>query len=251
MKNLRAITLRARELFQLLSHTSFPRLLDCTLPVSVDIFSFLRRNPAIASITMFPSPEEGPCPDFYASPIQSIHLPKLEDFFGPNIVACCVVPGSLVSRVGILWHENTVMDFSRDLAAVANSRSSINTLGGMICRWDPALLVAIAKYTPRIKYLQIRNIEDPSSPTLPKEDFLLVFDDTLRSLPCLAALAIVEQVTLRRPVHWVGDEFESEFAAVQRWGEISPTLVRITLSGARTWTRLAQGGWNAGDFVPF
>jgi len=234
MKNLRVIHLLVRDLFRVFSRLSFPRLSDCTLPISSDIFPFLRRNPAITLLSMLPG-ADGTCPDFWKSPIQPIHMPKLEVFNGPDIVACSVVPGSIASHIGIFWPEKSVMEFSRDLAHVATSKADdIINLSCVICSWNPALLVAIAKYTPRIQYLQIRSMQSQG-----REDFLSALRNILPSLPCLSNLVIMDDAANDE----IDEERELEFQAVQTWGEVSPALTRVTLSTPTPWLRLIANIW--------
>ncbi|KAJ6551789.1 hypothetical protein B0H19DRAFT_1158907 [Mycena capillaripes] len=252
MKNLRTLKLRVFELFKPLSHISFPRLFDCMLPMSLDIFPFLRNNSSITSVMLSPALEGAFGLDSFPIDISPIHMPKLQCFIGSRIVACSVVPGSLVSRVGVLWTEQGVMESPRDLAAIATSKSDIVELSCATSnsRWDPALLVAIAKHTPRIRQLSIRNMDYGSPPRRWREDFLSVFDHTIRSLPCLEHLIIVEAVDLpRRPpgIDRVDEELDSEFESVRKWGETSPELKRVTLSSVTTWERFRGNVWFPGN----
>ncbi|KAF7368832.1 hypothetical protein MVEN_00208400 [Mycena venus] len=234
MKNIREITLFAHELFRSFSNVSFPRLLNCTIPISLDVYPFLRRNPTITSLSM-----EGPCPNLNSFPIQPMQMPKLQYFHGPNTVACSVVPGSLVSRIAVFWLFQPNSDFSRDLAAFATSMVDIINLTGVVCSWNPDLLVAVAKYTPRIQSLHISNIKDDS---LEQGDFISAVNDTLRSVPCLKTLIFnVRPSLLHRPPIW--ESLESEFEIVHMWGQISPTLFTVSLSPCTVWGRVGNNAW--------
>ncbi|KAJ6551822.1 hypothetical protein B0H19DRAFT_1264453 [Mycena capillaripes] len=249
MKNLQAMKVTARPLFQILSRMSFPRLLHCILPASLDIFPFLCKNPSITYISIVPT-EEGSLEAFDASPLQSIYMPNMQRFDGPDIAACSVLPDSLVSYVGIIWSRKLDVDFSRALAAAGSAKTGIVQLKNMLFSWNPALPAAIAKHTPQIRFLEIRNIATFAA-TPEKEIFLSALDDTLRCLPCVMGICIVEgnpNPSYCRPIDRIEDDLESEFETVQRWGGISPTLTRIVLSNtASSWGRLYDDIWLPGE----
>ncbi|KAJ6551777.1 hypothetical protein B0H19DRAFT_1158870 [Mycena capillaripes] len=232
MKNLQVINVPAQELFRLFSHLSFPQLLRCIVPLAPDIFPFLRANCMITSLYVVPSWElEGSSAE---SPMESIYMPKLQRFSGPEIVACCVLPGSPASQVAIAWPKNPAMEYSRGLVAAASSQADVDILCTLVHSWDLALLAAIAKHAPRrLRVLQIQNIM-PFSATFPKEYFLSAIDDTLRSLSCLRAISIVQGFD-SRPVHWNEEDLESEFQTVRRWREICPSIGIVTLSTITSW----------------
>ncbi|KAJ6551799.1 hypothetical protein B0H19DRAFT_1236839 [Mycena capillaripes] len=236
MKNLRVIEITAPRLFQLFFHLSFPLLLRCTVPLSPDIFPFLCANPTISSLSVAPSSIES-WVEFERAPIRSIYMPNLRRFEGPDIVACSVLPGSPVSQVGILWPGDRFADFSRAMAAVASSKPGVDYFSNLIHSWDPALLAALAKHTPRIQVLQIRNIRPSSVTSPPKKIFLSAMDDTLHGLPHLMVINIVEGVdqSFRPAIHWNEEDLEFEFKTVRRWREISPKLDLVTLSSITSW----------------
>jgi hypothetical protein len=141
------------ELFSTFSDTIFPQLLDCTLTVSFDSFSFLRKNPTIDSMAIIPVGE--PSSDFRTS--QAIHMPNIHHFEGPEIAVCSVLPGAPVSSLVVFWTQKSTMEYSRCLTAAASSTADIVDLSNLVYSWDPALLVAISKHTLRVKFLGFRH----------------------------------------------------------------------------------------------
>ncbi|KAF7368806.1 hypothetical protein MVEN_00205700 [Mycena venus] len=241
LKNLQVLEICSPELLHTFPDTSFPRLSDCDIPVSVDIWPFLRSNPTITSLSILALDLLMPRSDIETLPTQSIHMPKLRFFCGPGPVARKVVPGTVVSRLAIFWPNKPVMEFSRDLAAVASSKAGILHLTCTLCRWDPALWVSIAKHVPRIKFLEIHVV---TSSTNGKEEFLHAFDDSLRSLPSLIALTIMSPA--HPPIEAIDQYRETTFATIRRWGELSPKLMRIVLPIAAvkiTWLRAYGNTW--------
>ncbi|KAJ7910468.1 hypothetical protein B0H13DRAFT_1876724 [Mycena leptocephala] len=219
------------------------------------------RNPTITSISILP---EDPSSDFNTSHIQPIHMPKLVCFDGPESAARSVVPGSVVSRVAIFWMDRPVMEFSRCLTAVAASKVDITELSNVVYSWNPGLLKSIATHMPRLQFLQIRNRKDLSVPIVQErlallgiifaprsrltQAFFSAFDDTLRCLPCLVGLIMVEGISLRpHGLSWLEAALESEFETVQRWGEISATLIKLTLPSTTHWARLFDNVWFPGN----
>jgi hypothetical protein len=153
MQNLRVMDVCFAELFSTFSDTIFPQLLDCTLTVSLDSFSFLRKNPTIDSMAIIPVGE--PSSDFRTS--QSIHMPNMHHFEGPEIAICSVLPGAPVSSLVVFWTQKPTMEYSRCLTAAASSTADIVDLSNLVYSWDPALLVAISKHTLRVKFLGFRH----------------------------------------------------------------------------------------------
>ncbi|KAF7377927.1 hypothetical protein MSAN_00216600 [Mycena sanguinolenta] len=235
MQNLRSIDIRSPELFRTISDVVFPCLVDCIIPLALDSYSFLRRNPTIEYAFTFPASSQDT--EFILnnpSHTEPIHMPHLQHFEGPEIAVCAVVPGSPVSTLTI-WCPDPVMEYSRGLTAAASSKADLRILTNIIRSWDPALLRAIAKHTPRIQFLKIRNPIVSSSIT-EKENFLFAIGNTLRALSCLVAL-IVSDNTAVHPDR-IGDALESEFERVRTWGDRCPTLVRVSsLSLSRAWGR--------------
>ncbi|KAJ7653134.1 hypothetical protein DFH06DRAFT_527164 [Mycena polygramma] len=243
VSNLRVLDMCVPSLLLAIAHISFPRLHTCTLPVSPDIIRFLCINPRMASITIFPEGSRR-----FDWPLAPIHMPNLEHFDGPDIVACIVVPGSLVSRIALFWPDRPVLEFSRGLAAAASSKADLIELSNLVYSWNPDLLAAVAEHTPRIQFLQIRNMKDFSVPTRRRDQFFAAMDGVLPSLPCLIGLIIVESSSLRpMGIQWISEELDSEFEIVQRWGALSPVLTRLTLPSTTLWLRLGDNIWFPGD----
>ncbi|KAJ7653139.1 hypothetical protein DFH06DRAFT_1474906 [Mycena polygramma] len=243
MQNLKVVDICIRVFFQLFCHTTFPRLLTCAIPTSLDIFPFLRLNPTITTVTIIPeeSPASPNFADFSTLPIEPIHMPRLENFDGPGNVACSVVPGSLTSRIALFWEDNPNVNFPRDFEALGSSNTDILQLACLINEWDSVLLVAIAKHTPRITSLTIQNVRDQSR----KREFMAVLADILPSLTFLVNLGILEGAPmLHSPyVDRTDEELEPEFELVHKWGETSPKLGKITLANGMVWARFRGNIW--------
>ncbi|KAF7377878.1 F-box domain-containing protein [Mycena sanguinolenta] len=237
MENLRVIFIGSSHFFRSISDMVFPRLIDCTIPFlldSADSYSFLRGNPTIENTVLLPVPGQFTSNNH----IQPIHMPGLRYFFGSEIAACALVPGSPVSTIGIGWGPNPPTGYSRGLSAAASSTAEIYGLTTVIPSWDPALLSAITQHTPRIQFLKMW-APRCSGLTLEKDVFLAAMDTTLRSLTRLTNLIVTDNTLLDR----IADALESEFDRVRRWGDICPTLKRVCLSGKPTaWIR-RKGLW--------
>ncbi|KAF7377880.1 hypothetical protein MSAN_00211600 [Mycena sanguinolenta] len=237
MENLRVIAIYSRRLFPSIADMVFPRLTGCNIPLLLDSassYSFLRRNPTIESTIIIPALDQSI--QNHLHHIQPVHMPKLRHFLGPEIAACAVVPGSPLSTLRILWLSKPPMGYSRGLGAVASSTAEPRELTNVILSWDPALLRAIAMHTPRIECLNIRG-QYLSGLTTEKKDFLSAMDATLRSLTCLKDLVIFDDTPFDR----VADELESEFDRVRRWGDICPSLMRVTITdGFTAWKRFYE-----------
>ncbi|KAF7377935.1 hypothetical protein MSAN_00217400 [Mycena sanguinolenta] len=227
MGNLQAISMGSPDLFHSISDMVFPRLIDCTIPLLLDSYSFLSRNPTIESAAVV-ALDQGNGSLFKLfndfSSIQPIHMPKLQHFDGPEIAACTVVPGSPVSRLMIRWDRNPAMEFSRGLTAAASSEAELRELMNIIHFWDPVLLKAIVKHTPRIQFLVIKS-STFTGLTPEKEDFLSAMDNILPFLTSLAKLLVSDDTPSR--LDRIGDKLESQFDRVRRWGDGCPTLTHI------------------------
>jgi hypothetical protein len=59
---------------------------------------------------------------------------------------------------------------------------------------------------------------------------------------------MVEGISLRpHGLSWLEAALESEFETVQRWGEISATLIKLTLPSTTHWARLFDNVWFPGN----
>ncbi|KAJ6461060.1 hypothetical protein C8R45DRAFT_1108862 [Mycena sanguinolenta] len=244
MENLRVIKIASPNLFRSISDMGFPRLTDCNIPLLLDnaeSYSFLGRNPTIECAFIVPAPGQYILTNL--QPIEPIRMPRLRQFFGPEIAACTLVPGAPVSIIAIGWGPHPPMGYSRGLTAAASSIAEIWDLTTMISSWDPALLRATTQHTPRIKLLKIlaphfsgltpeKEVPPPMvsfTYTLTAfQNFLSAMEIALRSLTCLTSLTVSDSTPFDR----IADVLESEFDRVRRWGDICPTLFHIGLSGA-------------------
>ncbi|KAJ6493998.1 hypothetical protein C8R47DRAFT_1318865 [Mycena vitilis] len=242
MKGLRVIQIAPLSLFSPFSRVYFPRLLSCTVPVTVDIFPFLLKNPTVKSLSVRAGSDLSNY-DFCLWPIRPMQMSDLMSFDGPDIVACSVIPGSRVSQAAIFWPQETVVGFPKIFAALAASTADMDNLSCVVCTWDPSLLPAIAKHMPRLACLHIQHLNLDQMSTGPREDFHAAIENALRSLPCLTILKISEGVDLqRREIAWTDEDREFEFELVQRWGEISSTVLHMAIGRFTPWIRF-QGLW--------
>ncbi|KAJ7653152.1 hypothetical protein DFH06DRAFT_1204843 [Mycena polygramma] len=232
MKNLELLDVANNAMLsQIFCHISFPRLLTCTIPHSLHLFQFLGMNPMITSLTVIPSligrSKSG------TAALKRIHMPRLENFQGPGSVACSVLPGSRTSRLIIYWEP--LADFSRVLAAVEASKVEVIELSNLVYVWDPSLLAAIAKYTPRIEMLHIQYIKNHQG----REDIFSAFENTLHSLPRLGQLRIMEgDGPGLDSLDHIDEALESEFEVVRKWGEMFPNVISTTLMTDTPWRPL-------------
>ncbi|KAJ7143763.1 hypothetical protein C8R44DRAFT_973613 [Mycena epipterygia] len=239
LKNLQSLdACRSLTLFRLFSATQFPQLSECVLPSSVEVMPFLERHAMIYNLRVFPY--EDPLPKSsvvtidrdtifnFTSPVQPIHMPKLQEFVGPTALAYAVVPGSSTSLIAIYW-GNESMD-SSGVATLARSNVDVIHLQNVVHTWDYQLLSAIAVHMPRLEKLMFRNMRDLQE----KQLFFSCIDDTLRSLACLTSISLFEGL----PADPQDDDVEEEFQTAYRWGEIAPMLTDITFPSNTPWTRL-------------
>ncbi|KAF7377932.1 hypothetical protein MSAN_00217100 [Mycena sanguinolenta] len=224
MENLLVISVRDTALLRSISDIAFVRLTDCSIPLSLDSYPFLGRNPTIEYVALLSLPSQTE----FLSNIQPIRMPKLEHFVGPECAVYAVVPYAPVSTLSIWW---MALEYSRGLTAAASSKAELCELVNAVSFWDPALPRAIAKHTPRIQSLHIRGLL-LSGLTPDKENFLSAIDDVLSSLTCLVELVVWDDTP---PIDSIGDAFESEFDRIRKWGDICPTLIFASLT--RTWAR--------------
>ncbi|KAJ7653163.1 hypothetical protein DFH06DRAFT_1204860 [Mycena polygramma] len=240
MTGLRVIQVTPRSLFSPFSRVYFPRLLSCIVPLTVDIFPFLLKNPTINSLSVRAGADLANS-DFCSWPIRPMQMSNLTLFDGPDIIACSVIPGSRVSRAAIFWPQETVVGFPKVFAALAASTADMDNLSCVICTWDPSLLQTIAEHTPRLECLHIQHLNLDQLSTGPRENFHAAIENALRSLPCLTSLKILEGVdSLRREIERTDEEREFEFELVQKWGEISSTVLQMAIGCFTPWIRFRR-----------
>ncbi|KAJ7649230.1 hypothetical protein B0H17DRAFT_1270914, partial [Mycena rosella] len=204
--------------FLLFPDTQFPHLFGCTLPAIAGITPFLRRNQQISCLKV------NPCVgllDFRAgsalrivSPIPPIHMPKLQHFTGPDIIAFAVVPGSLTSRATIYGETTWAMSFSDTIAALARSNVDITILSIVISTWDCGLLSAIANHISRL------------------QEFIVYIGSGAYGQG-KESLFILE---LLPPASFDCD-LDKECYILCRWGEIAPALIFVVLPSKTNWMR--------------
>ncbi|KAJ7474715.1 hypothetical protein FB451DRAFT_1174149 [Mycena latifolia] len=195
--------------------------------------------------------QDGLCPNFGKSPTRQIHLPKLQRFVGPAISARDFIPGSPASHATIWWKEilipKVAFSFSQGLEAIA--QSNVRNLNNLITSWDQTLLVAVVDHLPHLQYLRITNVKHirvPGANVIRNEEhahgpsvLFLAIDDALNSLTCLDTLTIACVPVGDNRAVIDDDELDADFHAVRRWGEISPTLSRISFPSSGTlWIRV-------------
>ncbi|KAJ6494021.1 hypothetical protein C8R47DRAFT_1318882 [Mycena vitilis] len=230
MKNLELLDVANNALLsRLFCHLSFTQLTNCTIPHSSHLFQFLRINPTITRLVVIPSEFLPGEPDYPMLAFDSIHMPRMESFQGPAIVACSVLPNSRASRVMLCWEPR--LGFERVLSAAGASKADVVELGCVLCFWDPLLLAAIVKHAPRLKLLHIQYIKKQQE----RQHIFSAVENTLHSLPCLLHLRVMEgDGTVPDRIH---DGLESEFAVVRKWGEMFPNIISATFMTATPWTR--------------
>ncbi|KAJ7080624.1 hypothetical protein B0H15DRAFT_856591 [Mycena belliarum] len=239
MQNLHVLDIHSRFFFESISDLTLPRLSTCTLPISLDLGSFLGRNSTVTDLVILPAVEE-PCSEFYTSPITPVHLPKLQRFVGPDLSACSFIPGSLASNITIFCTLNPNVGSSGGLEAIARSNADIIDFNCLIIWLEQAFLIDVAKYLPGIRSLQIAK---PSETPAPEDEelFMVSIATLLRSLTCLETMSLLTPI--HGPDEIADDELEAEFRSVQIWGEIAPRLQTVALPSNTLWTRVRDNIW--------
>ncbi|KAK7052489.1 F-box domain-containing protein [Favolaschia claudopus] len=245
MTNLRILHVWSPKLFGAVASIDFPKLRECTLPgpSGSTCFPFLRRHPTITCLYMIAEEDSLP------SPHPTVVMPELYRFEGTDEAARCIVPGSPVSLLGIVWPARENVDFLRGFESIAASTSEVIHLSTLIYSWDPALVVHVRKYIPNIQHLQIMNPLGSLTAPISENDFLTTVEITLRSLPCLIGIVIAETSFHRSfPIDLIASALESQFDLVRRWGDFCPTLLSVCLSSEKTtWHRVVDDMWFPGN----
>ncbi|KAJ6598557.1 hypothetical protein B0H10DRAFT_733479 [Mycena sp. CBHHK59/15] len=224
------------ELFSLFSGIHFPRLRDCSIPFSIDIVSFLQRHPKLTGLSLDPVPHDSVID---LSTLPPIHMPELQSFSGPEIVALSVIPRSRAASVLIFWDPRLMTNFLSVFETVAKSTIPVRELQNILVSWDTSLLSAVATCIPGLTSLSIRNVSSIHAP-LEMEEFFEHIDETLGALQSLASLSIFQGAL---PNSVDTDDLAWEFQTVRRWGERAPALVACVLPSATRWVRIRANVW--------
>ncbi|KAJ6628151.1 hypothetical protein B0H10DRAFT_269367 [Mycena sp. CBHHK59/15] len=182
----------------------------------------------------------------FTSPMPSIHVPNLQHFIGPQIVALAVVPGSRTSHIVVSWELGGNINFAEGFATLARPNADVLDIHSMIWTWDTTLLSAITNSMPKITDLFIRTVSPLDVGSDEKEAFFTFMDGTLRALPCLTTASILQGFRLF-PGGVNADDLDWEFDTVRRWGEISPTLTCARLPSETLWARIRGNIWFPGN----
>ncbi|KAJ7143771.1 hypothetical protein C8R44DRAFT_758861 [Mycena epipterygia] len=243
LKNIQTLNVSPLPIFQVLCNMQFPRLLKCTMPASKEIIPFLKKNATIQALFIFPCFEgidvsgvvyEGVPAFEFTTPIQPIHMSKLQRFVGPATLAYAVVPGSLTSHLTIFWENNRNMSPSDGLANLVRSNAQIVELISLVWTWDCALISAIKEHMPGIQKLQFRNVTIGEEK--PEQHFFSSIENALPLLPDLMSLQVLEGF----PAGPLDDEDGNDFETIRRWGELSSSLVCVSLLSNTWWGRYCE-----------
>ncbi|KAJ7143791.1 hypothetical protein C8R44DRAFT_973636 [Mycena epipterygia] len=211
------------------------------MPAEMEIISFLKQNPTIQALLIIPCISRiyslglvyDGAPAFESTtPIQPVHMPKLQRFVGPATLAYSVVPSLSTSNLTIFWERNRTMSPADSLATLVRSNAHITELINFVWTWDCALLSAIKEHVPRIEKLQFRNVTVGEE----NEDFFSSIENALSFLPDLMSLQVLEGF----PTGPLDDEDGNDFETIRRWGELSPSLVCASLLSNTRWRRYRE-----------
>ncbi|KAJ7171101.1 hypothetical protein C8R46DRAFT_1087646 [Mycena filopes] len=230
-QNLNTLRVESWPILRSLSDIHLPRLGDCSIPASPEMFTFLKRNSTISTLRIISGHE------IESFPLQPIHMPELRDFGGPASVARCVVPRSQTYRITNQWATSD--NFSDCLAACSLSKAEVMQLSNIITSWDSALLSAVAQHMSGVQALLFQNVmdDDPSQP------FLQFVDVILPSLSALNHLVLYPPESLDTFAIWTDAEASDEdFATLRRWSALSPTLGGVLLPTGPVWG-MYDGMW--------
>ncbi|KAJ7769190.1 hypothetical protein DFH07DRAFT_807155 [Mycena maculata] len=247
MKNLHGLEVYSSTIFRLFSDSQFPNLSQCGIPYCAEVIPFLKRHPTIVGLRVFPwyegdeseeEEEEEEEEDIheqgvafeFTSLIQPIHMPRLEQFTGPAVVASAVASGSPMCDITIEWrnHDITGMSFSDVLSALSRTNTVVRQLRNIVCGLDNRLVSAIVEYMPQITDLIFENVmEDVEDEE--KERFLSSIADALLHLPVLLAFSI------RLHASEVDMSLDAQFEALRKLGDYSSSLRVASFSRNMYW----------------
>ncbi|KAJ6598550.1 hypothetical protein B0H10DRAFT_2231621 [Mycena sp. CBHHK59/15] len=224
------------ELFSLFSGIHFPRLRDCSIPFSINIVSFLQLHPKLSGLSLDPVPHDSVID---LSTLPPIHMPELQSFSGPEIVALSVILHSHATSVLIFWDPRLMTNFLRAFETVEKSTIPVHELQNILLSWDTSLLSAVATCIPGLTSLSIWNISSIHAP-LEMEEFFEHINETLDTLRSLVLLSIFQGAL---PHSVDTDDLTWEFQTVHHWGEHMPALVACVLPSATHWVHICTNVW--------
>ncbi|KAJ7874030.1 hypothetical protein B0H14DRAFT_3437959 [Mycena olivaceomarginata] len=133
LKYLESVDVSAHpDILHLMSDIHFPRLRLSSIPFSIDIIPFLELHPQLSGLSLDPVPHASVLP---WTSLQPLHLPDLERFCGPPIVALSVIPHSRTTHITIFWDLEIRPKFSDTFMAIARCRTELievrNIRGGL------------------------------------------------------------------------------------------------------------------------
>ncbi|KAJ7769174.1 hypothetical protein DFH07DRAFT_1006962, partial [Mycena maculata] len=228
----------SRSIFKCFSDKRFPNLLVCTIPFMTNIISFLKGYPQIYYLHAIPCADGG-LSFCLTSPTQSVSMPKLQCFAGPDHIACTVIPGSQVSDMTVYWLPDRSMKSSDCLVALARPKVDVVCLKNVMVGWDCGILLAIANHMPHVEHLEFQNLSDYKE----RELFISRIESALCSLPQIKCINLFEGI-LQTPKNYTENEAtqDAEFEAVRRWGDQSASLNFITFPSIMRWVRFGAKG---------
>ncbi|KAJ7171103.1 hypothetical protein C8R46DRAFT_1087648 [Mycena filopes] len=224
LANLKALRVESPSIGRSLCDAPLPRLVECTIPFSSEIVSFILRHSTLLCLGVSQIP---PGTELHLPP-PSIHMPNLSSFAGPPNLACSLIPQSQTTFLAITWGAST--SFSHCLAACSLSKCPVTVLLNRCDIWNPALSAAIAEHMPTLQELTLR------SSYADKELLFGAVDNMLPSLSALATLKLLVDVS-----YSADRTLDEEYISVQKWGALCPTLVYIRLQ-LFAWVRLSPTG---------
>jgi hypothetical protein len=237
-------------LLRVLSTSTFPRLyrLECYLPYTRSLASFLTRHPSLTYLHLAPSKynrmrADTQLPDGPLAPTPKVVLPNLEYIVASNDCVTALAHDASLRAVYIEWRDANQP--VQDCIAALQSSSS-DSLRVLSCRrpgWNLDLIEVISSALPDLFVLSITNVLPIDVlPDYVRYHFQtpLPCPLTLCPQPVLEALGthLAGFTSLRRLIIHSVDFWEfgrppclmdRDFACVRAWGAACPTLVECTL----------------------
>ncbi|KAJ7738166.1 hypothetical protein B0H16DRAFT_1891468 [Mycena metata] len=214
--------------FPFFTPTRFPRLCDCQIPFCTDTAAFLRLHPTLVKVAVLPRVDIGlGAPTWHVS---QISLPFLRDFSGPASVARQVVPHSPLEAVTLSWNSKSFEQmYHHVLGAFLKTQEPLRVMSNLVNKWDPALLLAIAKHLPQGEL----GIKIP-------DGFYDVLKTAILNPPHLRAISCTRATEEAPPT--VAD-LVLEFSVLRELGSRSATLHLCTFASNTTWCRINANFW--------
>ncbi|KAJ7115088.1 hypothetical protein C8R43DRAFT_1156271 [Mycena crocata] len=209
---------------------------------SHDIGAFLRAHPLLVAVHI------GTLGRATHARVQipPVHLPLLNTFLGPEVVARAVLPGSFVADPVIFWDAPAQrrMPAPACLARVIRARTPIIELSSILQGWcsqpDPRDLWVVDS---TLEVLKLRSTVH--SAEVDQVAFLDALTQAVAGFERLTTLMLIEPPHPRRPL---GDAtFDNEWELLQLWHGLCPTLAACQMLSGIRWERLPQ---NPVSWVP-